>query len=67
MSKTIAAIGEQPLLEGFRLAGAKLYACRGDAEILSAWKSLQGTRHSLSSRPVPPASWRRSRPTRDRP
>jgi vacuolar-type H+-ATPase subunit F/Vma7 len=42
MSLTIAAIGEQSLLEGFRLAGATLYPCRSEAEVLDAWKALPG-------------------------
>lgn len=40
MSQTIAAIGEQALLEGFRLAGARLYPCQDEAQTLLAWKEM---------------------------
>lgn len=40
MSETIAAIGEQALLDGFRLAGVSVFAGSTDEEILRAWTAL---------------------------
>lgn len=40
MCKTIAAIGEQALLDGFRLAGVSVFAGSTDEEILNAWTAL---------------------------
>lgn len=40
MSATIAAIGEQALLEGFRLVGVSVSAGYTDEEILHAWTAL---------------------------
>ncbi|MCI0141696.1 V-type ATP synthase subunit F [Arthrobacter bambusae] len=40
MFQSIAAIGEQALLNGFRLAGVSVLACSNDAEILRAWRAL---------------------------
>lgn len=40
MSETIAAIGEQALLDGFRLAGVSVFAGSTDEEILNAWRAL---------------------------
>lgn len=39
-ANTVAAIGEHALVEGFRLAGVCIHACRSDQKILSAWNSL---------------------------
>lgn len=40
MSETIAAIGEQALLDGFRLAGVSVFAGSTNEEILNAWTAL---------------------------
>jgi vacuolar-type H+-ATPase subunit F/Vma7 len=40
MSETIAAIGEQALLDGFRLAGVCVFAGSTDEEIRRAWQAL---------------------------
>jgi vacuolar-type H+-ATPase subunit F/Vma7 len=40
MSETIAAIGEQALLDGFRLAGVSVFATSTDEEIRRAWTVL---------------------------
>ncbi|XAS65572.1 V-type ATP synthase subunit F [Micrococcaceae bacterium Sec5.8] len=40
MFDTIAAIGEQALLDGFRLAGVSVFAGSTDEEILHAWTAL---------------------------
>jgi vacuolar-type H+-ATPase subunit F/Vma7 len=40
MSETIAAIGEQALLDGFRLAGVSVFAGSTSEEILNAWTAL---------------------------
>ena len=40
MSGIIAAIGEQALLDGFRLAGVRVFAGSTDEEILRAWAAL---------------------------
>lgn len=40
MPETIAAIGEQALLDGFRLAGVSVFAGSTDVEVLHAWKAL---------------------------
>ncbi len=40
MSTTIAALGEQALLEGYRLAGARVYAAETDDEVRRAWAAL---------------------------
>lgn len=40
MSETIAAIGEQALLDGFRLAGVSVFAGSTDEEIRRAWTAL---------------------------
>ena len=39
-ANTVAAIGEQARLEGFRLAGVCIHACGSDQKILSAWNAL---------------------------
>lgn len=36
----IAAIGEEALVEGFRLAGVSVHACTNGPEVLRAWRSL---------------------------
>ncbi len=38
--KTIAAIGEEALLEGFGLAGVSIHSCHSDQEVLQAWTAL---------------------------
>ncbi|MET3204919.1 MULTISPECIES: V-type ATP synthase subunit F [unclassified Arthrobacter] len=40
MPQTIAAIGEQALLDGFRLAGVSVFAGSTPEEILAAWSTL---------------------------
>lgn len=40
MSDVVVALGEQALLEGFRLAGAILYAAETDDEVRSRWSAL---------------------------
>jgi len=40
MPTTVAALGEQALLEGFTLAGASLYAAETDDEVRQAWAAL---------------------------
>ncbi|WP_427007703.1 V-type ATP synthase subunit F [Pseudarthrobacter sp. H2] len=40
MPETIAAIGEEALLDGFRLAGVSVFAGSTDEEILRAWTAL---------------------------
>lgn len=40
MSTTVAALGEQALLEGFTLAGAHLYAAETDDAVRQAWAAL---------------------------
>lgn len=40
MFKSIAAIGEQALLGGFRLAGVSVFACSTGEDIRRAWKAL---------------------------
>jgi len=42
MTDTVAALGEQALLEGFRLAGASIYVAETDDEVHSAWMALPG-------------------------
>jgi vacuolar-type H+-ATPase subunit F/Vma7 len=41
MPDIVAALGEQSLLEGFRLAGASVYAAETDDEVRRAWTALQ--------------------------
>ncbi|WP_168709337.1 V-type ATP synthase subunit F [Arthrobacter sp. PAMC25564] len=43
MSGTIAAIGDQALLDGFRLAGVSVFPGSTDEEILRAWTALPTT------------------------
>ncbi|WP_035743338.1 V-type ATP synthase subunit F [Arthrobacter sp. MA-N2] len=44
MSHTIAAIGEQALLDGFLLAGVSVFAGSTDEEFRHAWRALpEGT------------------------
>lgn len=38
--RDVAALGEPALLEGFKLAGAKVYAAATDDEVRSAWAAL---------------------------
>jgi vacuolar-type H+-ATPase subunit F/Vma7 len=40
MTDTVAALGEQALLEGYRLAGASIYAAETDDEVRGAWAVL---------------------------
>ena len=40
MSTTVAALGEQALLEGYRLAGASVYAAETDDEVRQAWAAM---------------------------
>lgn len=40
MAETVAALGEQALLEGFQLAGVVLYPAETPEEALHAWGSL---------------------------
>jgi vacuolar-type H+-ATPase subunit F/Vma7 len=40
MSDTVAALGEQSLLEGFQLAGASVYAAETDDEVRRTWSVL---------------------------
>ncbi|HEY8700126.1 MAG TPA: V-type ATP synthase subunit F [Arthrobacter sp.] len=40
MTLTIAAIGEQALLDGFRLAGVSIFTATTHEEILRAWTGL---------------------------
>jgi len=42
MPDTVAAVGEQALLEGFRLAGASVYAAETDEEVRRVWTVLPG-------------------------
>jgi len=42
MPDTVAALGEQSLLEGYRLAGASIHAAETDDEVRQAWTALQG-------------------------
>jgi vacuolar-type H+-ATPase subunit F/Vma7 len=41
MPDSIFALGEQALLEGFRLAGATLLVAETDEEVRSFWSELQ--------------------------
>lgn len=36
----VAAIGEQPQVAGFALAGARVYAAEGRAQVRAAWDAL---------------------------
>lgn len=38
--ETVAAVGEPALLEGFKLAGARVYAAETDDDVRSAWTAL---------------------------
>ena len=40
MPDTVAALGEQALLEGFRLVGASIYPAETDDEVRRAWTAL---------------------------
>jgi vacuolar-type H+-ATPase subunit F/Vma7 len=40
MPDTVAALGEEALLEGFRLAGAIVHAAETDDEVRRAWDAL---------------------------
>lgn len=40
MPDTVVALGEQALLEGFRLAGAGMIAAETDDEVRRAWSSM---------------------------
>jgi vacuolar-type H+-ATPase subunit F/Vma7 len=40
MPDTVVALGEQALLEGFRLAGASVQAAETDDEVRRAWTAL---------------------------
>jgi len=40
MPTTVAALGEQALLEGYRLAGARVYAAETDDEVRRAWAAM---------------------------
>jgi vacuolar-type H+-ATPase subunit F/Vma7 len=40
MPEVVVALGEQTLLEGFRLAGAILYVAETDEEVRSRWSAL---------------------------
>lgn len=42
MTDTIAAIGEQTLLDGFRLAGVSVFPASTAEEIRHAWTELPG-------------------------
>jgi vacuolar-type H+-ATPase subunit F/Vma7 len=42
MLDTVAALGEQALLEGFRLAGVSVYPAETDDEVRRAWTALPG-------------------------
>ena len=42
MPDTVAALGEQALLEGFRLVGASIYPAETDDEVRRAWTALPG-------------------------
>ena len=42
MSDTVAALGEQALLQGFRLAGAGLFAAETDDDVRAAWAAMPG-------------------------
>jgi vacuolar-type H+-ATPase subunit F/Vma7 len=43
MSDTVAALGEQALVEGFGLAGARVYAAENDDDVRRTWAALPGT------------------------
>ena len=42
MPDIVAALGEQALLEGFRLAGASIVAAETDDDVRRAWAQLPG-------------------------
>ena len=42
MPDIVAALGEQALLEGFRLAGACIFAAETDDDVRRAWAELPG-------------------------
>jgi vacuolar-type H+-ATPase subunit F/Vma7 len=42
MPDIVVALGEQALLEGFRLAGASVHAAETDDEVRQAWTALPG-------------------------
>lgn len=39
----VAAIGDQPLIAGFALAGARLYPASSAAEVEAAWQTVSRT------------------------
>jgi vacuolar-type H+-ATPase subunit F/Vma7 len=43
MSNDVVALGEQALLEGFRLAGAVLYVAETDEDVRSRWSAIPPT------------------------
>jgi vacuolar-type H+-ATPase subunit F/Vma7 len=40
MPDIVAALGEQALLQGFRLAGASIFAAETDDEVRAAWAAM---------------------------
>jgi vacuolar-type H+-ATPase subunit F/Vma7 len=42
MSDIVAALGEQALIEGFRLAGASVLAAETDDDVRAGWAAIPG-------------------------
>jgi vacuolar-type H+-ATPase subunit F/Vma7 len=42
MSDIVAALGEPALLQGFRLAGASIFAAETDDDVRAAWAAMPG-------------------------